>query len=119
MPKQFIICTEGASVTSEDRDAITRFIEGKGWHLWHWFSDLWLIADAPDGYDPNRLLEEVLGSLAGPRHVRLILIMAAPPDGVRTAGFVPSDGVPWMLKHWAVRGRDPAAVVGKPEPDAQ
>jgi hypothetical protein len=103
MPRRLIICTDSAKgvmngVTAEERNIITHHLELKGFQVWHWFEDLWLVVDPANGSSTSSLREELSG-LLGPGNLKHIIIMNI-EGNISFSGIGPPDGWPWMLKNW-------------------
>jgi hypothetical protein len=101
MPQYFVICTDSTesgenAVTERERNRITRLLHAKGWHVWHWFEDVWLTVNPTDqyysAYDLNHELREKI------EDERYILVMQVAP--MDHAGFGPSRGWTWTNKFW-------------------
>jgi hypothetical protein len=96
---RLIIVSNSAVTGVPVRNALTAFLEAKGWAVWHWFEDLWLIDDAPNGVNLVALREEIRGAIPTISH---FVIMAAegPADH---AGIVPTPSAQWFVEHWGRR----------------
>jgi hypothetical protein len=97
--QRIIIVTNSAirtQITAYDRDLITGFLQGKGWHVWHWYEDLWLAVTDSD--DP--VLKTVRDELGGllPQHVEFIIMEFK--EEAFFAGAFPLAGIPWLKIHW-------------------
>lgn len=96
---RFILVTNSLHVTDQQRDLITGFLEGKGWSVWHWFKDLWLVDEAPDDLSFASLREEIQGLFPYSQH---LMIMST--EGKKNhAGFVPKESKAWLGEHWLRR----------------
>ncbi len=91
---KLLVASNSAVVSAEARNAVTKLLEAKGWSVWHWFLDLWLI-DSPEAPDFMKLRDELM-AIPGLRHV---MIMSTEGPLYRT-GWVPTDAVPWIEEHW-------------------
>lgn len=85
-----------AAATKDQRDLITGFLEGNGWHVWHWFEDLWLVV-TPDNEQMtlSTLHGKIQENIKG--HFVFVVIELAPKS---LAGFIPTAAVPWLKRHW-------------------
>jgi hypothetical protein len=133
MFQRLIIITDSSKgllngATAQERNLITRFLEGKGWDVWHWFEDVWLVV-VPDGgiadtkasamanvpasaiftkglgvsagwVDPAELREEISALFGALSTQRHVLIMAVPDGTITYSGLGPPDGWPWMKAKW-------------------
>ena len=110
MEQRIIICTDStkgpaSGFTADERNRITRHLEAKGWQVWHWFEDLWLIV-VPDGsitgqakLQPSELREEILALLKAP--LKYILVMEV-RGKIDYAGMGDAQGWPWMESNWGL-----------------
>jgi hypothetical protein len=98
--KHFIVCTNSAiagdaGANAAERNAITDRLKAKGWPVWHWFEDVWLVVD-PLGETRPVTLREELRSLIDSR--TFILVMQIDP--LAFSGFGNAEGWPWMIENW-------------------
>lgn len=93
---RLIVLTNRASVA--ERNALTAFLEGKGWSVWHWFEDAWLIADAPEMAGFSRLKQEI--SAAIPTLREFMIISTHDTENQRYSIRASPDGIPWIKEHW-------------------
>jgi hypothetical protein len=93
---RLIIATNSAAAEVAAKNALTAFLEAKGWAVWHWYQDLWLIDDAPSGVDLSALREEITSTIPTLRQV-LIMTTEGP---INHSGTVPSGSVQWFSEHW-------------------
>jgi hypothetical protein len=84
--------------TREQRDAITFHLNGKGWKLWHWYQDLWLLAEVPDDVTPQRLWEEL--HALPPLAQKSLLVMRF-QDAPVFYGNAHRESWGWMEDHWS------------------
>jgi hypothetical protein len=108
MEQRIIICTDStkgpvSGFTADERNRITRHLEAKGWQVWHWFEDLWLVV-VPDSsitgqakLQPAELRDEILTLLETPR--KFILVMEV-RGKIAYAGMGNAKGWPWMEANW-------------------
>jgi hypothetical protein len=96
---RLIVATDSSRADVGAKNALTAFLEAKGWPVWHWFDDLWLIDEAPEQIDLPALRAEILRAIPT---LGIILIMSA--EGlINHAGLVPGDSVQWFKEHWIRR----------------
>lgn len=100
--QRFVICTDSAgewesAAPARDRDRITELMQAKGWNVWHWFEDLWLVTNPGQEYSVGSIRDEIraLPSM-GDKHV---LVMEV--EGVAYSGFGPNKAWAWMRKRWS------------------
>jgi len=98
--KRLIIATDAATATLASRNALTAFLEGKDWSVWHWFQDLWLVDGVPDSIDLTALKGEISAALPAPNHN--IMIMST-EGSITHSGLVPAASIPWIQEHWNLR----------------
>lgn len=96
---RLIVVTNSAVASDKDRDLLTAFFEGKGWSVWHWFKDLWLIDGADDSTNLELLRDEALGVLSENKHI----FIASTEGKIRHGAWVPSNSIPWLKEHWRPR----------------
>ena len=65
MAQRLIIVTDSAGTTRDQRNAITAFLEGKGWEVWHWYEDLWLVNNPGEPIDFGTLRDQLGDAVAG------------------------------------------------------
>jgi hypothetical protein len=106
---QFIIATNNATVPQ--RNAITEYIQSKGWPLWHHFEDLWLVAtsplDVPDADNTtSQTIKTELEALPaiGPATYLLVIKVSKSTQPMTHFGFGPKAGWEWTAKYWSAVG---------------
>jgi hypothetical protein len=96
---RYSVVTNSASITKDQRNALTAFFESKGWSVWHWFEDLWLLDNVPSDLSLGTLREEIFSAIPG---ISQIMIMST--EGLKShSGQVPPESVPWINEHWLRR----------------
>lgn len=97
MNTRFIICTDSKWVAAEHRNAITHFLEGKGWQLWHWMEDVWLVAST----DALPTADELKVELAGLLELKARWFLVIRIDGrVDHAIWGYKESFPWLTEYW-------------------
>ena len=97
MPQALIIAIDVDPDHAEVRDLITAHLGTKlGWHVWHWFADLWLVTGIPSDLHPAGLSEE-LQRVTGDHPNILVFLLSSMP---LTAGRVPPESMGWLYKFW-------------------
>jgi len=82
--KNFIVCTSSATggaagASAVERNTITNYLKAKGWSVWHWFEDTWLVVDQIGDSRPSELRDELRAIInAG----TLILVMEIVPSSL-------------------------------------
>ena len=94
-----IIATNSAVANVAAKNALTAFLEAKGWSVWHWYEDLWLIDNAPAQLNFPKLREEILRAIPT---LRQVLILTT-EGSINHAGMVPGNSVEWFNEHWLRR----------------
>jgi hypothetical protein len=93
---RLIIATNSAVSPMSAKNALTAFLEAKGWSVWHWYQDLWLIDSSKEINLPN-LRDEIQRTIPSLTQV-LVLTTEGP---ISHAGTVPEGSVGWLQAHWA------------------
>lgn len=92
--KKFIILADG--LTAEQQNAITRFIQDRGWGFWHWHTNTWLLAGLPDDWTPRRLQVDLEESLK----LQTSMIIMSISDPITFFGRAPEEAWPWLQQRW-------------------
>jgi hypothetical protein len=96
MSKKFVVSLHGTPLL---RDPITNYLMAKGWHLWHWYADLWLLSGVPDLLTAGTLYQEMQDGIPGLIIASLIVIEMGPE--LRYFGRAPkAEAWDWMKEHW-------------------
>ncbi len=95
MSQKFLIAIDEGS--PRQNDAITLYLRGKGWHVWHWLANLWLLSGVPDEETPRSLYSELvdiptLGGLG-------MLVMKIDGESLYYGGINP-DAWSWLRQEW-------------------
>jgi hypothetical protein len=88
-----------SAATAVERDRITGYLEGRGWHVWHWFEDIWLVKTDAD-VDPDKLLDALVEAIGTKRS----LFVQVVPDPTNYQIMGSRSSFPWMDTHWRRRG---------------
>ena len=96
MPQKMIVALNVG--TREQRDAITLHLNAKGWRWWHFYADLWLLADVPDAITPQVLWREF--DRLPPLNGKSILITTVPDDAMSFFGVAVPEAWSWMSNNW-------------------
>jgi hypothetical protein len=98
MSKKFIVALHGAP---DLRDPITEHLMSQGWHVWHWYADLWLISDAPDSLTAANLHRDMESKVPG-LYVSSSLVMEMGAV-MKYYGRAPkAHAWDWMNEHWGI-----------------
>src|SRR5579883_3334258 len=96
--KRFIIAVDGTTITAGGRNELTAFLEGKGWSIWHWFPDLWLVDEVYDSTSAAALRDQIKSLVRG------VNVMVMTPEGsIDYAGFIKTTSMEWLHQHWKTR----------------
>jgi hypothetical protein len=111
MPKKLMVALDGGN--REQRDAITYHLNSKGWQIWHWYGDLWLLANVPDQSTPYALWSELnaLPPLKGKS-----MLVSTVENHPLFFGVANPQSWPWMNENWGTPNipATPAEPVSKP-----
>jgi hypothetical protein len=94
-----IIATNSTVVGVAAKNALTAFLEAKGWSVWHWYEDLWLMDNVPPEINLSALRAEIQVVIPS---IKQVLIMSAEGQ-INHAGMVPSPSAAWFVEHWNTR----------------
>lgn len=86
------------SATDAQRDEITNFLRQQGWNVWHWLSNVWLLADIPPETTPRDLWTR-LESIAGPQSIKGLVMMTG--QETKYWGSNDTNSWKWMDRFWA------------------
>ena len=95
MPRRILVAVNSRLADVNLRNAITKLLEAKGWEVWHWFEDIWLLADVPDTQKLEILRDEIRSLSKKNMHVLVMNV-----DGNGLAGRIPTAGAPWLEEFW-------------------
>ena len=100
MSQRFVVTTP--RLPAEQQDRITAFLQGKGWQVWHWLPDIWLLAEVPNTHSAKSI-SEALDSLIG-TSARIVFSIEGPSEYF---GKSSKDSWAWMVQYWGVISKDP------------
>lgn len=115
MSNKFIFVINSKFATASQRDSLTSFFEGKGWHVWHWFEDVWLL---------NSGSEELLAHDLGPQITKIIQGKNGYKNGFMLFGFngaidmaayLNETSIPWIDKHFKATGEQDLRIEHSPK----
>jgi len=89
--------------TREQRNAITIMFQSKGWQLWHWMEDVWLLALVPDNVSAHQISEEMAQNPLIGQKTRVVIKL---PESVPSTywGHCAKDAWEWMARFWGGPG---------------
>ncbi len=96
---RLIVATNSGALGTAARNALTAFLEAKGWSVWHWYEELWLLDNVPPEINLSQLRVEIQRAIPALTH---ILILSA-EGAINHSGMVPSQSVAWFVEHWRRR----------------
>jgi hypothetical protein len=95
VPPFLVVVTDSESTTPRDRDGITHLLRAKGWDVWHWMVDVWVVMGHPADTKATRLVEEIRDTI-GQVYVIAFVI---PPDA-DVGAFLPITAIPWLINRF-------------------
>jgi hypothetical protein len=95
MSNRFLIALTSGNVIQ--RNAVTEFIRAKGWKVWHWIEDLWLLTDVPPEVSPRTLWDDLIQ--APTLKVAKGLVMRLDSEMKYWGGNDP-ESWEWMKQNW-------------------
>jgi len=109
MSQKYVIVIDDG--TAQQNDAITVYMQGKGWHVWHWIGNLWLLTGVPLEVRPRVLYEELL-RIPTLHDARMIVMKVEGEPSYW--GNAPADAWTWMTEKWGKPDVWPASSVLTP-----
>jgi hypothetical protein len=83
--------------TPDQNNAVTVYANTKGWHVWHWIENVWLLTDVPEELTPRAVWEEVI-ALPGMLMVKGVVFRV---EGLPLFwGGNSSESWDWMKTYW-------------------
>lgn len=79
-------------------DDITKYLQAKGWKIWHWVENVWLLNGVPDSVTPKILWEDIKVGVDMPSLNGIVL----DPRESTYWGNLPREAWAWMLECWGV-----------------
>lgn len=85
--------------TVEQRNAVTEIFRMKGWPLWHWMEDVWLLAKVPESINAKEITEILMEHPVIGKKAHLVLRI---PQGSAAPywGQCHPDAWKWMKEFW-------------------
>jgi hypothetical protein len=74
---------------------LTGYLEGKGWPVWHWLEDLWLVVTSDETVTVLQIREEIQEAVS--ETINVVVLEVA---NSKLAGHLPKASVPWLRTHW-------------------
>jgi hypothetical protein len=96
MSKKFVVALHGAPHL---RDPLTLRLSIRGWRVWHWYADLWLLSEVPDELTAGTIYQEIEREL--PELITSSLLVLEMGPEMRYYGRAPmSEAWTWMKEYW-------------------
>jgi hypothetical protein len=96
MSKKFVVALDG---NPHFRDPITKLFMSRGWRVWHWYADIWLLAEMDDWFTPRTVYACLEGAIPSIETTSL-MVMEMGHD-LQYYGRAPSEEAwAWMSEHW-------------------
>jgi hypothetical protein len=90
--------------TRDQRNAVTEIFQKKGWKLWHWMEDLWLLAEVPDKVTSKDISEELdAHPLIGTNKIKIVIRVPGSAESTYW-GRGSRDSWEWMSRFWGKSG---------------
>lgn len=102
MSQRFVVATR--RLPAEQQDRVTAFLQGKGWQVWHWLPDIWLLAEVPETHSAKSI-DKALDSLIE-ASLRIVFSIDEPSEYF---GNSSKDSWAWMNQYWGEVSKDPQA----------
>ena len=97
MPTKFLIATDSQKVLTPTKNQLTGFLQGRGWEVWHWIDDLWLIV-GPMNATARTITKEIEAAMPDLAKGRFVVFQV---EGVPAYfGRGPKEAWEWMKSHW-------------------
>ena len=93
---RLIIATNSTASGVAAKNTLTAFLEAKGWAVWHWFEDLWLLDNVPAQTNLMALRDEINRVI--PTLGQVLVLSTEGP--INHAGTVPAQSAQWFTEHW-------------------
>jgi hypothetical protein len=95
LDRRMVLALDRIAVVEEN--TITIWIQGQGWHQWHWLPCVWLLAGVPGELTPRSLWDEIRG-LPGLYQVRGVVFTLSDPPVFW--GNNAKESWQWMQQFW-------------------
>lgn len=90
------IVTDADSATAAEKDALTSYLTDRGWDVWHWFSDLWLVTGVPHDIDIGTMLDEIRSEVGN-----IHLFIFRMPASVDAGAYGKLKSLKWLNEKWS------------------
>ena len=87
--------------TVEQRNAVTEHFKSKGWQLWHWMEDVWLLAQVPPEITSQMITDELTANPIIATKRRLVLLIPG-NSALSFWGYSVPDSWKWMKEFWGI-----------------
>ncbi|MES9901097.1 MAG: hypothetical protein ABW168_00275 [Sedimenticola sp.] len=92
--KRFVVAINNAS--TEQRNAIAKYLHEQEFGYWHWFQDFWLVTTI-DSKIGSTYIRDVIQTVASGVHC---LVLEVEGNSEKWAGFGDKDRFDWLHKSW-------------------
>lgn len=96
MRDRFVILVDRNGVDADRRDGLTAFLRSKGWQIWHWLDDSWLVVRDVEVQIEAKDLYHEIDEFLDSNGIFLVI-----PAGKDAAGRVNMRALPWLMENWA------------------
>ena len=86
------------------KDIVSRFVDSKKWPYWHWFDDLWLLAEVPESHNAKSIYDELMSAYPDLEEMTVIVFEVKDDSPQSYWGKTHKDGWEWMKKYWVNSG---------------
>jgi hypothetical protein len=90
--------------TREQRNTITDLFQKKGWNVWHWMEDVWLLAEVPDEITSQAISEEIGSHSLFQKNAKFVVIGITDSEKTTYWGRGSKEGWAWMTQFWGNAG---------------
>lgn len=90
--------------TRDQRNALTDLFQKRGWNVWHWMEDIWLLAAVPDEITPKAIAGEISAHLVFQTGAKFIIIRITDSGKITYWGRGSKEGWEWMARFWGSSG---------------
>jgi hypothetical protein len=106
--KFFYLKSDAGSVKSPND--ITDYLQKKGWKVWHWLADIWLLTGVPDDVSPRILWEDLKVGISFPELNGVVINH----DTSAYWGNLAKESWDWMRDNWGQADLPASPPSGEP-----
>jgi hypothetical protein len=93
-PPFIVITTDSETTSPAERESITQLLRAKGWDVWHWMIDVWLVTGHPEDTKSQGLVKEIQLAAGAPVYVLVFVV----PGAADLSAFLPHIAVRWLIE---------------------